>query len=363
MNKTLALIDHRPEIFRSPLGNTEEVDVVEFQSGQEGYEKLFEVLVQGRKRIRKGDYNIILVNDGRTIGLAAYILSKIYSIPVVVRLGGDFWMTNTENLRSQIREKNISGTILYFILRLINNFLFNRVLGFIVVSKDLKEKVSEKTSTPEERIQVCYPPIRIAQECIAKKEGSEKHFNILTVTNLRFEGKFLAVKDGLECVAKFLSDHPNAEYHIAGGGKYINNLREEVESIEEDGLRNRITILGYVDDIESMYNKADVFLYFSYLDGFPNVVTEAKVAGLPVITNPKFGMCEQVEDGVTGFHVSPNDCSNTIEKLTLLLSDRNIQERIGRNARETVLHRQSQDAVRRQMKNALSNIYSYEEQH
>ena len=54
-----------------------------------------------------------------------------------------------------------------------------------------------------------------------------------------------------------------------------------------------------------LYALADVFVYVSDLDGYPNVVLEAQTAGVPVVANDAHGMCDQITDGETGYLVDP----------------------------------------------------------
>jgi glycosyltransferase involved in cell wall biosynthesis len=69
------------------------------------------------------------------------------------------------------------------------------------------------------------------------------------------------------------------------------------------------------------------------------VVLEAMASGTPVICSRLGGLPEIVEHGVTGFLVAPGDVGELRERLTQVLGDRGLRERLGRNARERALER------------------------
>jgi len=64
------------------------------------------------------------------------------------------------------------------------------------------------------------------------------------------------------------------------------------------------------------------------------VALEAMACGTPVIASQVGGLAFLVRDGETGYHVPEGDPSALCDKLTLLLSDRDLRERMGKYAAE-----------------------------
>ena len=56
-------------------------------------------------------------------------------------------------------------------------------------------------------------------------------------------------------------------------------------------------------------------------DTSPNVVKEARVMGLPVITTPYGGQSDYIEDGRNGYLVEPDDIAALSDRIHHLLSD------------------------------------------
>ncbi len=90
-----------------------------------------------------------------------------------------------------------------------------------------------------------------------------------------------------------------------------------------------------IDEIVNAFQVAsDVVLQKSTREGFGLTVAEAMWKGKAVIGGNVGGIRVQIENGVTGFLVnSPRECA---ERIVQLVSDKELQDRIGRAARESV---------------------------
>lgn len=74
----------------------------------------------------------------------------------------------------------------------------------------------------------------------------------------------------------------NAILMIIGVGDLFNEIRERVN---KKGLKDKVILLGSVDDVENYYNAMDLFLLPSRFEGLGIVLIEAQTAGLPCITS------------------------------------------------------------------------------
>ena len=74
-----------------------------------------------------------------------------------------------------------------------------------------------------------------------------------------------------------------------------------------------------------------MFVLPTLCDSFALVQLEAMACGVPVITTPNCGSV--VRDGVDGFIVPIRDADAIADKVELLLTDRALRQRMGRNAR------------------------------
>src|SRR5207248_11117209 len=110
----------------------------------------------------------------------------------------------------------------------------------------------------------------------------------------------------------------------------------------EAGLDDCVRFLGRVgdEDLVPLMQAADVFVHPNRelengdVEGFGIVFLEANACGVPVIGGRSGGTPDAVQDGVTGFLVDPNDVDEIAGRVTLLLENRGLRERMGSAGRE-----------------------------
>lgn len=73
-----------------------------------------------------------------------------------------------------------------------------------------------------------------------------------------------------------------------------------------------------------------------YFDPFPTVNLEAMAGGKPVVGTCFGGTPEAIDDGITGFIVNPYDVPSLAEKLSALLADEKLAQRMGEAGRARV---------------------------
>jgi glycosyltransferase involved in cell wall biosynthesis len=130
----------------------------------------------------------------------------------------------------------------------------------------------------------------------------------------------------LSAASALRHDFPNLRLEIAGSGP----LREKLESVaSQTGLGDRVKFLGWIDDIQSILPRWDIFVMPSLEEGFPIAALDAMAAGLPVVATRVGGVPELIEDGTTGWLVPPRDIESLGSRLRVLLSDRELRVRMG----------------------------------
>ena len=131
----------------------------------------------------------------------------------------------------------------------------------------------------------------------------------------------------------------DADLVIIGKGP----LKEGLERASRDGgFADRVTFLEPVDDDElnAWYHAADVFVLPSVArsEAFGLVQIEAHASGTPVVsTTLTTGVPFANEDGVSGLTVPPSDAPALARALQKLVTDEELRERLGRQARERAL--------------------------
>jgi glycosyltransferase involved in cell wall biosynthesis len=147
-----------------------------------------------------------------------------------------------------------------------------------------------------------------------RTHGARPTFTLLAV------GRLHAVKDQAFLVraCALLRDRGlDFECVIAGEGPE----RQRLESlVAETRLQDRLTLLGYVprEQMDPLYQRADVVVLTSRSEGIPLVLMEAMVRGRIVLAPAITGIPELVIPGKTGFLYIPGALENFVEKIFFL---------------------------------------------
>ena len=81
---------------------------------------------------------------------------------------------------------------------------------------------------------------------------------------------------------------------------------------------------------------SDLFILLSESESFGLVFLEANACGLPVIGNNVGGIPEAIENGKSGFLVDSDNPADVIEKISLLLTNNSLREKMGYYAQNRV---------------------------
>jgi len=130
---------------------------------------------------------------------------------------------------------------------------------------------------------------------------------------------------------------------LIGGGETLfdyKDYREEfLSEVKSLGLEldKDIFVLGNVpeDKMISLYNSADVFAFPSIKEGWGLVVLEAMAAGVPVIASGIEPMTEYLLDEENALLISPMDYEDLAQKISLLLSNSDLQALFIKKGRNT----------------------------
>lgn len=117
-------------------------------------------------------------------------------------------------------------------------------------------------------------------------------------------------------------------------------LSKNPKAIKEEDLKNRcdgtyIQWLGYRTDVCNLLKQSHIVAFPSYYrEGVPKSLIEATAIGRPIITTNSIGCKDTVEDGINGFLIPTKDSETLAEKLRILIEDRDLREKMGKNSRK-----------------------------
>lgn len=193
---------------------------------------------------------------------------------------------------------------------------------------------------------------RLSDEVVQQAKGLRKDNTITYI----FIGRLVADKGITELVNAFVKLnqlHDNTRLLLVGPKEqersplpsHILQTIESHKSIEAVGMQH---------DIRPWLAAADVFVFPSYREGFPNVVIEAGAMELPSIVTDINGSNEIIIEGQNGLIIPSHDSDSLFNSMLRLYSDSSLRQSLSRNARELIADRFDCHLVRK----ALYDLYS-----
>lgn len=226
-----------------------------------GLLKLFRVplLALNYKRLSRGGISISFLSRSNYIN----ILSKLFG-PEIKAIVGERAMPSLHY------KSGIGG----FINRLLIRYLYPK--SDLIFANSRGNAIDLKVNFGIERgIEVIYNPFDIDNILKLKSERLElkSGFNFVTVGRLD-EGKNhqLLIRAMVEV---------EGNLYIIGDGTLKEKLQELIESLN---LEDRVYLVGKDKNPYRYMARADIFLFSSNREGFPNVLVEALASGVPIIS-------------------------------------------------------------------------------
>ena len=127
--------------------------------------------------------------------------------------------------------------------------------------------------------------------------------------------------------------HPTLHVLLVGAGPCGQDLKKAATT---HGVDDRIHFSGYLAGPPNPHQYGDIAVLCSLHEGFPNSIIEAMAAGRPVVATAVGGILDAVQDGVTGFLVSPRSPADLAAAIDRLIVDEELRRSMGDAGREKV---------------------------
>lgn len=141
----------------------------------------------------------------------------------------------------------------------------------------------------------------------------------------------------------------------------VGPLEQELNPISKETLfeikqNSSIISVGYQDVVRDYLALADVLVFPSYREGFPNVVLQAGAMGLPSIVSDINGCNEIIGDNHNGIIIPVKNEIAIFDAMQLLLEDEKTFRFLQSNARASIESRFDQQVVWNALLNEYKNI-------
>ncbi len=279
-----------------------------------GYGCYFFIKKLVKKINDKKKIDLIHVQSSSPDDYATVLLSKRMNIPYVLTAHGDsvLYLSRKKNRfkNSKIAIENANAVIAVssLIYRKINE-LTNRVNNTFIILNGYKKLQNQPSS----------------------KSRSKGTIEIL------FAG-FLGKRKGCEFLIKAMYEirnrFNNVHLIIAGSGVM---LQDYINLTNKLGIEDKVKFLGQLEHNEMLLkmNSCDIFALPSWDEAFGVVYLEAMSMKKPIIGTVGEGISDIVVDGENGLLVEPRSVNSIVEKLTLLIENKELRDKIAQNGYET----------------------------
>lgn len=130
------------------------------------------------------------------------------------------------------------------------------------------------------------------------------------------------MSDWLDFARAYLCRHPDARFVIAGSGPQEDLLRAKAVEL---GIAPRVLFTGLTKNVGYWLDRMDIFLMLSESEGMPNVLLEAQMAGVGVVSTPAGAATTCYVEGLTGLTLPDVDRIDIFQVMDLV--DRLIDHR------------------------------------
>lgn len=144
----------------------------------------------------------------------------------------------------------------------------------------------------------------------------------------------------IEALARLIAEYPRTRLYLLGDHvleEYRPYKAELDRLISRLGLQDHVRFTGWRRDALEIASLMDLVIHPSLAEGFGRAVLEAMALGKPVIASAVGGLREAIQDGRNGYLVAPGDVESIVQRWRVLLSNQEVRENLGREARRTVL--------------------------
>ena len=143
----------------------------------------------------------------------------------------------------------------------------------------------------------------------------------------------------------YLAIHPRARFVMIGTGMLTAAVRELAREL---GILPRLLLMRETVAGTYWLRKMDVFVLLSRFEGTPNVLLEAQLAGVPVVSTPVANAKDTFIDGITGLVTSQGehlDIEDVVAKVDQVLSHGRIGSVVSDQARRLIESRYSPQSM------------------
>ncbi|HUJ10915.1 MAG TPA: glycosyltransferase family 4 protein [Verrucomicrobiae bacterium] len=240
------------------------------------------------------------------------------------------------------------------LLRLRKQLIYRLSTQIVAVSQAARDDIRSVYRQPGDKLQVFLNAVADPLANVKSNGAARSVDKVVCIARL-FPSKGQDVL--IRALALLKDKHPQLTMELIGDGPSKGSY---VRLASELGLVGKCVFAGSLchDEVLHRMRGASLTVLPSRSDNCPLVTIESLAVGTPVVASRVGGIPEVVRDGVDGFLVPPGDPRSLAEKISLILSDGDLMQKLRANARAGFLARFEQRQAVREQADWLEAMFS-----
>ena len=205
------------------------------------------------------------------------------------------------------------------------------------------------------RLRTQVPIVAIPVGIVSDKQLHVEHIpmsertkgKIIVVARLFYEKR---IDDTIEAFNQAYQNNDSLTLDIYGYGNGADNFKEEKklkELVQDLDLEDVVHFMGYVNDMNYIYDDAQLAVATSRYEGFNLSLLEAQSHGVPVISyNINYGVADLVSDDESGFIVPDGHIDDLAAKITEFFASPKLRRKLNEGAYENAKRSSSENVWR-----------------
>jgi len=236
--------------------------------------------------------------------------------------------------------------------KIIKNILFYFSLFLVDLNITVGETVANRIraikNVKKQKV-VCIP------NSLSKKFLASNTHHLLDIKKINFiYTGFLEKRKNLDYSIELLELVPNNfTFTILGDGPEKNKL---INLVKTKKMTDKVNFLGHVANVKEHLGKADIFLFLTKMEGLSLSLLEAMACGLVCVVSDIPENRELIIDMKNGLILPLNNQKQAIKKLANILKNEKQLIKMGKNARQTIIEKYSDDKSFRLYEQILNSI-------
>ncbi len=150
----------------------------------------------------------------------------------------------------------------------------------------------------------------------------------------------------LDAWPEIMKEYPESLLFIVGSGvdQPDSTEKQMQEKVDKENLAN-VHFLGETSVTEHYLGTADLFVFPSRQEGFPNALLEAMAVGLPIVATRIGGVTDIVQESETAILFELENSNDLASRIIFCLSRPGLAKKMGKMARQYVLSHYSFDSI------------------